>query len=95
VPLSEQLRRFARAEWPMVTVLAVLAAAPIYVAAAPGHWLRGAALVAAALLLAAGFRLVLSDRRAGGLAVRARWWDVVCYAGLGAAILVTGLVLPG
>ena len=96
MPLSGVwLRRFLRRQWPALLVLAVLAGAPVLLEVAPGHWLRAAGLVAASALLAGLFRLFLPERQVGWLVVRARWFDVVCYTGLGVAILVTGVALPG
>jgi Flp pilus assembly protein TadB len=70
-----------------LAVLAVLAAAFVYLLVEPGHWRRGSGVVATATLLAAVLRAVLPPRRAGLLAVRARWIDVVVYALMGGVIL--------
>ncbi len=93
-PAVSRLARLVRRESPTVAVLVVLAAAPVYVAASPGHWLRGSGIVALSCLLAGVLRLVLPQRRAGALVVRRRWWDVTCYLGLGVTILVVGVLLP-
>ncbi|HEX4702322.1 MAG TPA: DUF3017 domain-containing protein [Pseudonocardiaceae bacterium] len=60
------------------------------------HWRQGSALVGGALELAAVFRALLPDRRAGLLAVRGRPVDVLSYAGLGAFLLfVAGTITGG
>jgi Protein of unknown function (DUF3017) len=87
--------RLLRTEAPFLTVIAIVAFAVVYLAVAPTHWLRGSGMVAAGLLLAGLLRAVLPRRRAGMLAVRARWWDICCYLSLAVAIIATGLALPG
>ena len=79
---------------PIVVVLALGATGIGYAAVVPHHWLRGVLLLAGACLLAGLFRLLLPARQAGLLAVRGRVVDVLCYAGLGVAIVVLGLALP-
>jgi Protein of unknown function (DUF3017) len=59
------------------------------------HWREGAVLIGGALLLAALFRAVLPDRRAGLLVVRGRPIDVLSYTGLAALILFVALTLAG
>ena len=79
---------------PIVLVLALATTGICYSAAVPPHWLRGVLLLAAALVLASLFRLVLPARQAGLLAVRGRVVDILWYAGLGVAIITFGLTLP-
>jgi hypothetical protein len=55
---------------------------------------KGSAIMGAALLAAAVARLVLPKNRAGPLASRRRFVDVAAFAGLGAGLLITGLLLP-
>ena len=57
------------------------------------HWRRGAVLIGAALLLAALFRALLPDRRAGLLAVRGRPVDVLSYTALGACVLSVAVTI--
>jgi hypothetical protein len=57
-------------------------------------WRPGAVLIAAGILLAALFRLVLPRRWAGWLVVRAKVVDVTLLATVGAAILVLALSIP-
>ena len=54
----------------------------------------GALLVAAAVVVAALLRALLSDERAGMLALRSRRVDVVVYGGLGLAAVVLAIVVP-
>lgn len=79
---------------PIVLVLALGATGIGYAAAVPRHWLRGVLVLAVACAVAGLFRLLLPVRQAGLLAVRSRLADVVCYAGLAAAITALGLALP-
>jgi hypothetical protein len=85
--------RRARAQLPFLIVLAVVAAAALYLGISPGHWRRGSGLIAAGMLLAGLFRLVLPQPRAGMLKVRAAWIDVLCYWALGVAILLLAIRL--
>ncbi|MDP9094491.1 MAG: DUF3017 domain-containing protein [Actinomycetota bacterium] len=91
VPLA--LRRRIKAQAPFLAVVAVVAAMFVYLTIDPGHWVRGTAGIAIAMLLAAVLRLVLPGARAGMLAVRGRWWDALCYVLLGALILFADLRL--
>jgi Protein of unknown function (DUF3017) len=91
VPL--EVRRRVRAQAPFLLVLAIVLADFGYLVIAPGHWRRGTATIACAMLLAAALRLGLPAAHAGLLAVRGRWWDSFCYAALGAAILAVDIRL--
>ncbi len=55
---------------------------------------RGGAVAGAALLAAAGIRLLLPARLAGLLASRHRVTDVLTLTVFGAGLLIAGLVLP-
>jgi Protein of unknown function (DUF3017) len=59
------------------------------------HWRQGSGLIGGALILAALFRALLPDSRAGLLVVRGRPVDVLSYAGLGAVTLWVALTLTG
>jgi len=81
---------------PLLAVL-VVTVAGVYIA-----WRQGSAgggeggvIGGAALLVAAVVRLLLPSRLAGLLATRKRANDVVTMTLFGAALLITGLVLPG
>jgi len=79
---------------PLVLVLALSATGIGYAAAVPRHWLRGVLVLAGAMMIAGLLRLLLPARQAGLLAVRSRAFDVLCYCGVGVAIVVLGLALP-
>lgn len=70
---------------PFAIVLVVVLAA--FVLVATDRWRRGATVLGAALVLAAGLRALLSEERAGLLAVRARIPDVLVYGALGVALV--------
>jgi Protein of unknown function (DUF3017) len=57
------------------------------------HWRRGATLLGGALLLAGGLRAILSDRRAGLLAIRGRSADVLSYTALGLALVAVAVTI--
>jgi len=59
------------------------------------HWRQGSALIGVALLLAAGFRALLSDDRAGLLLIRGRGVDVLSYAGLGVLVIGVAMTIEG
>lgn len=66
-------RRVVRSQWPILSVFAVFLLAFALVAA--GFWRRGSLLIGIAVGVAAALRLVLSEDRAGLLAVRSRSLD--------------------
>lgn len=88
-----ELRRRARAQAPMLVVLAMVIGAFVYLAISPGHWRRGTGLFAVAMLLAGVLRLALPRHIAGLLASRGRFSDSLCYLLLGAAILIIDIRL--
>lgn len=88
-----ELRRRVHAQAPGLLVLTIVFSDIVYMIIWPGHWRRGAALVAVAMLLAGLLRLVLSRQAAGMLAARGRWYDSFCYLALGAAILIIDIRL--
>lgn len=79
---------------PFILVILLSAGGICYSAIRPEHWLRGVGCVGLAMMMAAGLRLLLTDRQSGLLAIRRRPFDVVCYALLGMAILGVGILLP-
>jgi hypothetical protein len=88
------LRTVDLRDLPLVLVLALSATGIGYAAAVPRHWLRGVLVLAGAMVIAGLLRLLLPARQAGLLAVRSRVFDVLCYCGVGVAIVVLGLALP-
>jgi Protein of unknown function (DUF3017) len=76
-----------------LAVLAVLAAAFVYLIVEPGRWGRSSGIVSVAVLLAALLRTAVPPAHVGLLAVRSRWADAACYLALGGAILAIDLRL--
>jgi uncharacterized membrane protein len=85
VSVSTTLRSVFSAQWPIITVGLIFAAAFVLVAA--GFWRRGALLIGIGVGAAAGLRLILSDDRAGLLVVRGKGIDFVTTATVGAAVI--------
>jgi hypothetical protein len=77
-----------------VIVLAAAAGGLVWVWRGSQHVKGGIIAVASALLAAAVVRLVLPPQRAGMLACRRRFTDVLAFAVLGIGLLAAGLVLP-
>lgn len=73
--------------------LLVVVAGSAYLGFAPEHWLRGVFVIAGGLSFAGLARLVLADRRAGPLRVRARWFDGGCFLLAGVAVAFFGVVV--
>ncbi|HJQ43545.1 MAG TPA: DUF3017 domain-containing protein [Jatrophihabitantaceae bacterium] len=88
-----RLGRRIRNQAPFLIVFAIVAAVIGYLTIMPGHWRRGTAMIGLAMLLGAGLRFFLPDRQTGFLAVRGRYWDTLCYAGLGVLILIVDIRL--
>lgn len=88
-----ELRRRARAQAPLLAVLAIVLGAFVYLTVWPGHWRRGPAMIGIAMLLAGVLRLILPRHYAGLLASRGRWLDSFCFLALGAAILIIDIRL--
>lgn len=90
--LARLLRRI-HGQTPFLLVLAAMGAAFVYLLIWPGHWRRGSAVIAVAMMLAAALRLVLPQHRSGLLQVRSRWLDVLVYGALGVCMFVTAVEL--
>jgi hypothetical protein len=88
-----QLRPVLRQQAPAAVVLLLMLGGFVQTAFS-SDWLRGVLLLASGPLLAGVLRLVLTESRAGLLAVRARWFDVACYLSLGVLAVTLGLLLP-
>ncbi|WP_111766451.1 DUF3017 domain-containing protein [Nakamurella deserti] len=78
-------RRSIRNAVPFLVVGALLIAAVTLVAMS--RFRRGSTVLAAALLLTAGMRLLLPAERLGPLAVRSRGFDVAFCTALGGAVM--------
>jgi hypothetical protein len=74
-----------RAQWPILAVGLIFVAAFGLVAA--NFWRRGALLIGIGVGVAAALRLLLSDDRAGLLAVRTKGMDFMTTATVGAAVI--------
>ena len=59
-----------------------------------GAWRTGLAWIGAGLLLGGFTRLVLSERRAGMLAVRHRVFDCLLLAGVGGILIFLAATIP-
>jgi hypothetical protein len=94
-PPPKRRGRFDGLRAQLAFIVVLLVAAVGIVRIGQYHWREGAALLGAALVLAAAFRTVLSDRRAGLLVVRGRAVDVLSYAALGALVLFVALTITG
>jgi hypothetical protein len=79
------VRAILRAQWPILVVELIFAAA--FVLAAANFWRRGALLIGIGVGVAAILRLVLSDERAGLLVVRGKGLDFVTTAAVAAAVV--------
>ena len=75
----------AKAQWPILLVGLIFATAFALVGA--NFWRRGSLLIGIAVGVAAALRVVLSDDRAGLLAVRSKGIDFMTTATVGAAMV--------
>ena len=57
------------------------------------HWREGTVLMGAALIMAAGLRVLLSDEQAGLIAIRSRPVDVLTYTGFGVCMMFVALTI--
>ena len=85
--LPDRVRDAVRAQWPILTVVAIFAVALILVAA--GVWRRGAFLIGVGVGVAAALRLVLPDDRAGLLVVRDKGLDFATMTTISAIMVYT------
>ncbi len=83
------IREFARkvfgGQWPILLVGLIFVAA--FVLVVGGYWRRGALVMAIGVGVAAALRLMLTEDRAGLLAVRSRGIDFTTTATVSAAML--------
>jgi hypothetical protein len=78
-------RTVAKAQWPILSVVLIFVAAFILVGA--NFWRRGSLLIGIGVGVAAALRLLLSEDRAGLLAVRSKGIDFMTTATVGAAMV--------
>lgn len=81
-----------RSEWPL-TVCCLVGLAGLVVLTFDA-WRKGVLIFAGGVLLAGLLRASLSDDAAGLLRVRSRMFDTLLLLGIGAAILLLGLIIP-
>ncbi|MFC5264514.1 DUF3017 domain-containing protein [Kribbella qitaiheensis] len=81
-----------RSEWPLALSLAVCAVGLVILTFY--DWRNGVLIFSGGVLLAALLRAGLSDNAAGLLHVRSRMFDTLLLLGVGAAILLLGLIVP-
>jgi hypothetical protein len=81
-----------RSEWPL-TLCCLVGLAGLVVLTF-NDWREGVLIFAGGVLLAGLLRAVLSDDASGLLRVRGRMFDVMLLLGVGAAILLLGLIVP-
>jgi hypothetical protein len=81
-----------RSEWPLT--LCCLVGLTGLVVLTFNDWRKGVLIFAAGVLLAGVLRAVLNDDAAGLLRVRGRMFDVMLLLGVGAAVLLLGLIVP-
>jgi hypothetical protein len=81
-----------RREWPL-TMCCLVGLAGLLVLYF-NNWREGVLIFASGVLLAGVLRAVLSDDASGLLRVRGRMFDVTLLLGVGAAILLLGLIVP-
>ena len=88
-------KKFARkvfgGQWPILLPFLIFIAAFGLVIA--GYWRRGSLVIAIGVAVAAVLRLVLSDDRAGLLAVRSRGIDFATTATVSAALIYISLTI--
>jgi uncharacterized membrane protein len=85
--MKERAREVVRAQWPILTVVAIFAVALVLVGA--GFWRRGAFLIGIGVGVAAALRLVLPEDRAGLLVVRARGLDFATMTTISTVMIYT------
>jgi len=85
--------RWLRDELPFVLVIVFVLCGAGVLTLWPERWRPGVTIIAAAMFIGAGLRLVLPPHRVGMLAIRHRWFDVACYAAIGVVILAVAIRL--
>ena len=93
-----RVRKPSRTDWlqeqaPFTVVALLMVVSVLYLVIWPDHWRRGVGILALATFVAGVLRLVVPSARVGMLAVRAKWFDVLCYLSLGIVIVAVSLRL--
>ena len=77
---------------PITVVLSIVAAGLLLIAFA--YWRRGTFALGVSMVLAALFRIVLSERTIGVLAVRGKGFDLLFYFATAAMMLALAVGMP-
>lgn len=81
-------------QWPLLIVVAGVAAGLVVALIGDSTWRLGALLIGASLGVGAVERVALPNREAGLLQVRSKGFDVAVLALAGAAVIVLAIVVP-
>lgn len=79
--------------WSLLAVLAVFAIGIVLILT--WHWRRGSVMIGGSMVLAGVLRLLLPPEWVGLLKVRSRGLDAALLLGMGVAIMVLGMTVPG
>ncbi|WP_341728680.1 DUF3017 domain-containing protein [Brooklawnia sp.] len=79
--------------WSLLAVLAVFAIGIVLIM--NWYWRRGSVVIGGSVALAGVLRLVLPPKWVGLLKVRSRGFDATLLLGMGVAIMVLGMTVPG
>jgi hypothetical protein len=90
VAIEPHERRGVLGEWPLALIIAGVALGLVIIGLHHFRW--GNLLIAGSVLAGAFFRLVLPTRRAGLLAVRSRFTDVVTMSAMGGSLMLLALI---
>jgi len=90
VAVEPQERKGLLSELPLALIIAGAALGLVIIGLHHFRW--GNLLIAGSLLAGAFFRLVLPTRRAGLLAVRSRFTDVVTMSAMGGSLMLLALI---
>ncbi|HEY3926076.1 MAG TPA: DUF3017 domain-containing protein [Acidothermaceae bacterium] len=90
VAIEPQQRKSLLGEWPLALIIGGVALGLVIIGLHHFRW--GNLLIAGSVLAGAFFRLVLPTRRAGLLAVRSRFTDVVTMSAMGGSLMLLALI---
>ena len=90
VAIEPHERRGVLSEWPLALIIGGVILGLVIIGLHHFRW--GNLLIAGSVLAGAFFRLVLPTRRAGLLAVRSRFTDVVTMSAMGGSLMLLALI---
>jgi hypothetical protein len=90
VAIEPHERRGVFSEWPLALIIGGVILGLVIIGLHHFRW--GNLLIAGSVLAGAFFRLVLPTRRAGLLAVRSRFTDVVTMSAMGGSLMLLALI---